>query len=491
MAQLQPGIIIGGKYQLEQLLGAGGMGSVWLARHEKLGAPFAIKFLRSDLSGDALTRSRFEREAQAAANLRTRHVVSVHDFGLEGNHAYMVMEVLEGEDLGVRLKRETRLSLEMVRQLVVQSCRGLHYAHAAGIVHRDLKPANIFMALVDGEEMVKLLDFGVAKVLGDAPLANTGTAGVGGKLGEDTKTGIILGSPHYMSPEHIRGQWKVVDHRSDLWSLAVIAFRGLTGEMPFKGDYFPEVLRQVCEGPIPVPSQYNRNLPPSLDAFFVRALSRDPGGRYQDAFGFADAFTRATGLVAAETRWSLPGERSSGDGSFGSAAHRLVPVELPSVGGDRGAGGWAGTEVGSVAPVSQPSGVATGPGLPLSPTGTLTSAASMSGMVRAPAARRPLRLLALAATALVGLSLAIGIGWRAARSDADVGTVASWWSDSPVEEAQWRKALPVAPSVLPEASAAGSAEAAPSASADVPPASSSARPKPLPWRLRPRPNFGY
>src|SRR5438128_1280002 len=202
--QLEKGVVIAGKYRLEQLLGQGGMGSVWSAHHLGLDKPVAVKFMAPALCESAISRARFEREAKAAAKLVTRHVVQIYDHGVEDDVPYMAMELLSGEDLADRLGRVGRMKLDEAREMLEQICKGLQRAHDAGIVHRDLKPANLFFATLDDEEVVKILDFGIAKALeAQAPVE------------EQTKTGQMLGSPHYMSPEQC-GNSKEVDGRSDL-----------------------------------------------------------------------------------------------------------------------------------------------------------------------------------------------------------------------------------------------------------------------------------
>ncbi|MBW2456135.1 MAG: serine/threonine protein kinase [Deltaproteobacteria bacterium] len=291
---VEAGTVVGEKYVVDRLIGKGGMGTVWLCQHATLDAPFAVKVLRPELSHDASARARFEREAKAAAALRTRHVVKVHDHGFDGENAYIVMEVLEGEDLRERMIRQGRLSARVTNQVVVQAARALHYAHAANIVHRDLKPANIFLADVDGEEVVKILDFGIAKVMG-VP-----------KAGAATQTGSLLGSPHYMSPEQIRGHWSMVDHRTDLWALAVVAFRALTGQLPFLGDVVGDVMIKVCVDPIPTPSSIAPDLSPAIDQFFARALARDREERFRSGLEMAAALSQALGqaLPSPDPMWN-------------------------------------------------------------------------------------------------------------------------------------------------------------------------------------------
>jgi serine/threonine protein kinase len=316
---VEAGTVVGEKYVVDRLIGKGGMGSVWLCQHSTLDAPFAVKILRPELAHDESARARFEREAKAAAALRTRHVVKVHDHGFDGEHAYIVMEVLEGEDLRDRMLRQGRLSARATNKIVVQAARALHYAHAASIVHRDLKPANIFLANVDDEEVVKILDFGIAKVMG---VPKAGTA---------TQTGSLLGSPHYMSPEQIRGHWSMVDHRTDLWALGVVAFRALTGQLPFLGDVVGDVMIKVCVDPIPRPSSIAPDLSPAIDQFFLRALARDKEERFRSGLELAAALSQALGqeIPAHDPLWNTGSH--SGRGSIPdpaevpTAAARLTP----------------------------------------------------------------------------------------------------------------------------------------------------------------------
>jgi eukaryotic-like serine/threonine-protein kinase len=274
--QLTAHTLIGGKYRLVKPLASGGMGCIWAARHAKLDVHFAVKFIHPLHAASPAVRARFEREALASAKVGSAHVVQVHDYGVENDTPYLVMELLEGEDLGARLKREKRISLSAAGDILIQVAKGLLRAHEAGIVHRDLKPGNIFLARSDDGEITKILDFGIAKVRSSP-------------VGESTLTGQLIGSPHYMSPEQIQ-ESKSVDGRSDLWSLGVILFRAITGELPFSGDSSGVVMMKVLTDSIPVPSQVSPDLPPALDAFFRRALERSPSKRFQCAREMAEAF---------------------------------------------------------------------------------------------------------------------------------------------------------------------------------------------------------
>jgi serine/threonine-protein kinase len=266
---LVEGQILAQRYRLERPLGSGGMGCVWVASHLLLDIPVAVKFIDPALAGLPEVHRRFEREAKAAARLRSAHVVRILDRGAPGETPYLVMELLEGEDLGARLKREQRMPLDAVAALIMELTKGLVCAHEAGIIHRDLKPANVFLARVDGGEVAKILDFGLAKA-------------IGGPGGDATKTGLVMGSPSYMSPEQARAR-SDIDHRTDLWSLAAVAFRALTGRPPFVGDSDTDIVVKVCTENAPPPSALVPDLPQALDAFFAKALARDPGQRFSSA----------------------------------------------------------------------------------------------------------------------------------------------------------------------------------------------------------------
>ncbi|NUQ74139.1 MAG: serine/threonine protein kinase [Polyangiaceae bacterium] len=280
---LNPGSIIGGKYRLGRRLAAGGQGSIWIAEHIQLGSQVAIKFMDSAHLSSPAALTRFEREAKAAARIRHQNLVHVEDCGVEGGIPYLVMELFEGEDLFKRLKTVGRLSVDQVARITNQVARGLRRLHEAGYIHRDLKPGNIFLAHSDdGEEIVKILDFGIVKKSG-------------ADIGEGTKTGDFVGSPHYMSPEQIRGA-KEIDGRSDLWSLAVVMFRALTGQLPFQGEGIAAVVANIIAGALRRPSEIVPTLSPAIDAFFERALTRDPNGRFASPIEMAEAFSSAAGL---------------------------------------------------------------------------------------------------------------------------------------------------------------------------------------------------
>jgi serine/threonine protein kinase len=277
------GVVVGGRYVLVRPLAKGGMGSVWVARHRELDVDVSIKFMMPTLIESAELRARFEREAKVAARLRSQHVVQVLDFGIDDGMPYIAMELLQGENLGDRMKRESRIALPVAAQIIVQVCKALRTAHDAGLVHRDLKPGNVFLAMKDGEHVVKVLDFGIVKETSKNDADEVAGA---------TETGVMMGSVHYMSPEQIRSS-RQVDHRSDLWSVAVILYKMLTGNAPFPGTNTGDVMVRVCTDSCPPPSFVVPEIPAAVDAFFVKALTREPAGRFQSAQEMADAFTAA------------------------------------------------------------------------------------------------------------------------------------------------------------------------------------------------------
>jgi serine/threonine-protein kinase len=282
-----PDTLVAGKYRLTRLLGRGGMGSVWEGVHTSLGARVAVKFIEAEYIDSPEARSRFENEARAAAKLRSKHVVKVFDHGLMADaRPYIVMEFLDGEPLDRRLERLGRLDPQQTARILGQVCRALVNAHSVGIVHRDLKPENVFLVWdeEDHADIVKVVDFGIAKFTDHAM-----------GVSSSTRTGSVLGTPYYMSPEQARGL-RTVDHRSDLWSLGVIAYRCLVGDLPFRGEAVGDLLVIICTAPLPVPSNSAPDLPAAFDAWFFKALAREPDQRFQNAAELAEALAEACGL---------------------------------------------------------------------------------------------------------------------------------------------------------------------------------------------------
>jgi len=281
--ELKEGAVIANRFRLDRMLGRGGMGSVWLAQHIGLDIACAVKFIHADSASNPEARSRFEREARAAAQLKTPNVVQILDYGVFEETPYIAMELLVGEPLSARLQRRGKLEASEAFRIISQIGRALTKAHAAGIVHRDLKPENVFLVPDEEGEIAKVLDFGVAKK----------TLGL---TDSNTKTGALLGTPFYMSPEQAQGT-KAVDSRSDVWSLAVLTFRCMTGELPFRSEALGDLLIKIVLQPIPMPSHVARGIAPSFDRWWERAAQRDPDRRFQTAKELVDALAPALGLT--------------------------------------------------------------------------------------------------------------------------------------------------------------------------------------------------
>lgn len=277
---LREGEVLGGRYRIVRLLGQGGMGSVWEAKHEKLGARVCLKTIAQELSRETEFRQRFELEAQAAARLTGPHVVKVFDVDSTSDGLlYMAMEYLEGTTLG-EVAAEAADHPTMLVDWLVQACAGLQEAHDAGLVHRDIKPSNIFLVGTGDERFAKILDFGIAKLQSDAPTTRRPDE-------LRTRTGVILGTIHYMSPEQIRD--RALDGRSDVWSLGMVAYRLLTGRYPFHGESEASFLASVvADAPAPI-EQLRPDLPRDLCRAIMGALERDPTLRHASAAAFAEA----------------------------------------------------------------------------------------------------------------------------------------------------------------------------------------------------------
>jgi serine/threonine protein kinase/class 3 adenylate cyclase len=268
---------VGGRYLLERKIAGGGMGAIWAAFDPQLQRRVAIKLTTSQRLSSEGARRQFEKEAKAIAQFHHPNVVQIHDLGVDGEEPYIVMELLEGEDLETRLRRRERLPPNQLSVLFTQIARALMAAHTVGIVHRDLKPANLFVSRIDGQDVVKILDFGLVR------LKSRST-----DVTPESMDGMV-GTLRYMSPEQIRGDLDL-DHRSDLWSIAVVLFRALTGRFPFTLESVGGLLNGSFHPPDTAPSSLVPELGPELDAFFFRALDPDPAKRFQSAQELATAF---------------------------------------------------------------------------------------------------------------------------------------------------------------------------------------------------------
>jgi serine/threonine protein kinase len=296
MASLPPlsadlaGVVVAGKYRVQEPVGHGAMGSVWSARHVSLGHTVAIKFIHPELVTNKDMMRRFETEAKAAAKLRSRHVAQVQDHGVTSDGLpYIVMEFLEGQSLESAIDERGPLPPAEVIAIICEAAVALDVAHSAGVVHRDLKPDNIMLARdVESKPRgytVKLVDFGIAKLVEDE-VANVGM----------TRAGAVLGTPRYMSPEGLTGS-APVGPRSDLWALGASAFAAMVGRVPFEGETIGDVVLSVCNSAMPVPSEQRAGVPRGFDVWFARACQRDPARRFASALEMSEALQKLDQLA--------------------------------------------------------------------------------------------------------------------------------------------------------------------------------------------------
>jgi eukaryotic-like serine/threonine-protein kinase len=303
---LAVGAVLGGKYRVESVVGRGGMAVVFAAKHLTLGHGVAIKVLRSDVGDPPELAARIVREARAAAGLTSENVTRVLDIGtLDSGEPYIVMERLEGADLGRTLAERGALPLCETASYLVQACEGVAEAHAKNIVHRDLKPSNLFLTKRrDGSSLVKLMDFGISKVISDAPDEAL------------TTTQDCLGTPHYMSPEQLLRS-RDVDTRTDVWALGVILYQMLTGERPFSGATTPAVHVAVAAAKAPRLRNKLPDAPPEVEALILECLVKSPARRLQTVQALAKALLpfadEATQVRHAHFRTDEPAPPESSD----------------------------------------------------------------------------------------------------------------------------------------------------------------------------------
>ncbi len=367
---IQPGSVLAGKYRVERLLGEGGMGVVVEALQLGLNRRVALKFLRADTQGTLgeIAQIRFEREAQAAAQLRGEHIAQVYDVGtLEGGEPFIVMEFLQGEDLGDLIERRGRLPVEDAVGYVLSACEAIAEAHATGIVHRDLKPANLYLAKrPDGRRQLKVLDFGISKLVSEvgetsASVDLTGTRGT-------------LGSPLYMSPEQLESP-RDVDFRADIWALGIILYELLVGQTPFHGNTLAIVHARILVGKYEAPSRARPELPPEIDDIVGRCLQHSADSRFPTVAHLAIALEalgppRMHELVASTVRiiaasrlatpdlHVAPGSNYPPPSSLAESKEALAsaPTHAVTPSGDRSTGsGYASGNLG--VRISQPDGV--------------------------------------------------------------------------------------------------------------------------------------
>ena len=388
-----------GEYEVEGKLGEGGFGAVYRATHPIIGKTAAIKVLNRQFSATPEMVSRFVAEARAVNQIRHRNIIDIFSFGqlADGRH-YYVMELLEGTTLDKLLVARGRIGLEEALPIVRGIARALGAAHAAGIAHRDLKPENVFVAETDDGAHAKLIDFGIAKLLGDSTPA-----------GHKTRTGAPIGTPFYMSPEQCRG--KNVDHRTDIYALGVLIHTVLTGQLLFNGEDVMEVLiKQISIAP-PRMSEVCPDLSPALDEPVLAMLEKDPDKRPSsvlEAFSALESAIRgsvpASGEVSA--RASVPS---------GSIKVSVTPAGAPA--------GTSAPEARALAEALAivPDGSTDPP--PKMPGVTLDPSALSSPTIREPS-RKPL-FAAIGAGAVIAAAAAFALGGRAADPPAQAAPVAS------------------------------------------------------------------
>jgi serine/threonine-protein kinase len=295
------GNVLAGRYQVKNRIGEGGMGLVYEGLHRDIDKRVAIKVLRDDLSRRPEVVARFRQEAKSASRIGHENIVDIFDFG-ETRHgaSYFVMEFLEGEDLGNLLGKKATIEAERACDIVLQCCRALSATHAKGIVHRDIKPENIFLTQRDGiDDFVKIVDFGIAK------MSDIETDGAPGR--KLTKTGMIFGTPEYMSPEQAGG--RELDHRVDVYALGIILYECLAGRVPFEGDTFMGILTQHLTAEAPAIDEVNPHakVTQELELVIRKALAKSPDDRYQDTEELSEAVVCALdGRVSRATRRTPP-----------------------------------------------------------------------------------------------------------------------------------------------------------------------------------------
>ncbi|MBA2313651.1 MAG: serine/threonine protein kinase [Actinobacteria bacterium] len=311
------------RYQIEDRIASGGMGTVFAATDERLGRRVAVKMLRGDLADDDRFVERFRREALAVAGLSHPNIANVYDYGEDDDKHFIVMEFAEGSDLSHILGDGVPLDPERATEIAVQACDALGHAHASGIVHRDVKPANI---IVSGYDRVKVTDFGIARAVGDATL---------------TATGSILGTANYLSPEQAAGG--SIGPASDVYSMGLVLYEMLTGSTPFSGDTPIAVAMSHVSEQVPAPSALNDDVPPELDRIVATATAKEPGERYADgnemaaALGYRDRARAAgaaagVGVAAAVTASAAPTEAMGAGGTRQMTASEWPPAGAGGMG---------------------------------------------------------------------------------------------------------------------------------------------------------------
>lgn len=471
-SDLAPGQVIADKYRVERVLGEGGMGYVIAAYHLKLDQLVALKFLKPEALKHAHIVQRFAREARAAAKIRGEHVARVIDVGdLPNGAPYIVMEYLEGEDLAQRLHSRGVLAIEEAVGYLLQACEALAEAHAAGIVHRDLKPPNLFLARTAGRiPTLKVLDFGISKALDE-------TVEGGRNL---TSTSMIMGTPHYMSPEQLRSS-RDVDQRSDIWALGVVLFELLTAQPPFDGENATAVITSIITDEPRSLFELRPDAPRELWPVLLRCLAKHRAERFSNVLELARALVPFSGDRARDSLSRIESIVKPVYSNAPPADTEVSPTRMPSTRFEpvvSEPGALTSVDV-SVPMVSTTSAAAATPSLASQPTVRSAELASGSSAetratwnatlaaagVSEPQRRASAGWVAAAAIALVGLAYAFlserapGGSTEAAQAAAAVASPSAAAVSAVVASPSAVEAFSSAPEVVPSAAPAVSAPA--------------------------------
>jgi serine/threonine protein kinase len=434
---LVPGAMVG-TYRVVNKLGEGGMGTVYLGEHTLLGRPAAIKVLQPSLATSDEVVARFFNEARAVTRIADPGIVQVFDFGHQTEvGAFIVMELLEGESMDGRLRRTGAVGVIETVRLARLICGSLGAAHAKGIVHRDLKPENLFIVKdpgVPGGERPKILDFGIAKLAGDEP----------GVI--KTRTGALMGTPMYMSPEQCSGS-SVVDHRSDIYSIGCVMFAMLTGRPPFHGPGAGDLIAAHLREPAPLAASRVPGLPGAIDGILQRCLTKSPDGRFQSMAELAQHLAAVEHALLASDA-VIPAAR--GSDRFARAATPGLGAQNPTPGPGLSATpapAWSGTNRSNPTTLGEASGQAS---------------ARMRASTSAPPSRRQVAVAVTAVLALVGGVAGI-VSWRGGKDGGQRVETADAPLPAPASDPA-RAPLPA-----PDASAAPASTIADAGIADAPP----------------------